>query len=218
MLFITWITRTSPSAAQKSRGGAARPSLENKRTSCAPFRTVGVPHALKKWAAGRSLVFSHPRLTPTRTHLSRESDRVAGNSPPIYHPFVASLKFFLFPILVTPGLRPVSTGIFQNYAQICWISALNKDEADPVRTHRDPQPTRIPEGRQDIGIAAESCVLLCHQLAVSLPPFAPASPGCFHSSGNRPSRSPSCVSSVLNMGQKKINLWLTNITFVQLLK
>lgn len=104
MLFITWITLTSPSAAQKSRGGAARPSLENKRTSCVLFRAVGVPHALKKWAAGRSLFFSHPRLTPTRAHLSGESDRVAGNSTPIYHPFAASLKFVLFPMLVSPGL------------------------------------------------------------------------------------------------------------------
>lgn len=85
MLFITWITLTSPSAAQKCRGGAARPSLENKRTSCALFRAAGVPHALKKWAAGRSLFFSHPRLIPTRAHLSAESGRLAGNSPPICH-------------------------------------------------------------------------------------------------------------------------------------
>lgn len=139
MLFITWITLTSPSAAQKSRQGAARPSLENKRTSCALFRAAGVPHALKKWAAGRSLFFSHPRLTPTRAHLRGESDRVAGNSPPIYRPFVASLKFFYIPHLgYSRTLRPVSTGIFQNCAQICWISALNKQrkEADPVRTPR----------------------------------------------------------------------------------
>lgn len=205
MLFITWITLTSPSAAQKSGQGAARPSLENKRTSCALFRAAGVPHALKKWAAGRSLFFSHPRLTPTLAHLRGESDRVAGNSPPIYRPVVASLKFFLYWLLqdfktcFNWNISKLRTDLLDLRAQ--QAEEGSRPGADPA----DPQPTWIPEGRQDIGIAAESCVLLCHQLAISLPPFAPASPGCFHSSGNRTS-SPSGVSSVLNRGQKKNNL------------
>lgn len=40
----------------------------------------------------------------------------------------------------------------------------------------DPDPgSRIQERRQDSGIAAGSDSLLCHQLAVFLPPFPPTS-------------------------------------------
>lgn len=174
---------------------------------------------------------THPLCAVQSCGSSTHPEEVGGGTQPFLHTPSAhsdartpqrrkwqggrELPADLSPFLALPKVFYCASWLLQDfktcfnwniYAQICWISALNKDEADPARTHRDPQPTWIPEGRQDIGIAAESCVLLCHQLAISLPPFAPAPPGCFHSSGNRPSRSLSCVSSVLNMGQKKINL------------
>lgn len=207
MLFITWITLTSPSAGQKvpGRSGPAKPRKQT-HPLCAVQSCGSSTHPEEVGGGTQPFLLTPSAHSDARTPQRRKWQG-GRELPADLSPFRGLPKVFFIPHLCySRTLRPVSTGIFQNYAQICWISALNKNEADPVRAHRHPEPTWIPEGRQDIGIAAELRVLLCHQLAISLTPFAPASPGCFHSSGNRPSRSLSCVSSVLNMGQKKINL------------